>query len=114
MSLSSPSPFGDVVEPSIEQDARAFLGAALVEIGAGFGPYMRASAACVIAALGECDGMDRGILEARAADEMDLDNTNHARAAIRELSRRAIVEIRGNRVYLNPAASEAVVRELFR
>ena len=114
MLLSNPAQFGDVIAPSIEEDARGYLGAALVEIGAGFGPYMRSAASCAIAALGEADGMDRGILEARCADEMDLDDTHHPRAALRELSRRSIVEIRSGRVYLNPAVSEAVTRELFR
>ena len=114
MSLSSPSPFGDVVEPTIEQDARGYLGAALVEIGAGCGPYVKGAARIVISALGECDGITRGTLVFRCIDEMDLRESRPANVAIDELVRRSIVHFRGDRVFLNPAASEAVTRDLFR
>lgn len=114
MSLSSPSPFGDVVEPSIEQDARGYLAAALVSIGANFGPYIKGAARIAISALGECDGLTRGDLVFRCVDEMDLDDDLAPKMALAALEQRSVIEFRGPRVYLNPAAAEAVTRELFR
>lgn len=115
MSLSTPAPFGDVIAPSIEDDARGYLDAALVEIGACFGPYVKAAARCVISALGESDGLECWVLETRCVDELGLDSTRPAIAALHELERRSIVSSKpSGRVYLNPAVSEAVTRELFR
>ena len=116
MSLSSPAPFGDVIAPSIEEDARGFLGAALLSIRGDAGQLAHECASHAIAILGETDG----ILEVDLVDAV-FEASSKGRYPIRAakdsvdaLEIRNVVTRRRGRVFLNPALTEAIVRELFR
>lgn len=117
-SLSCPTPpsFGDLEEPTLEQDAAGALKLALHAIRRECGEPVRDCASYAIRALGENDGMTAKDLGDAIAFELDLDDCDAPVLfrAITELQRRSVIQLRGERLYLNPAVSEAVTREIHR
>ena len=117
MLLSSPAPFGDHAEPTFEEDAAGALRFALLRIKRESGHVIHDCAGRVIAALGQADGnMADADLERAVIFELELGpgELRFPGYAIDVLERLSVVSVKGDRVYLNPAVSEAVTRELFR
>lgn len=116
MSLSSPAPFGDLAEPTFEQDAAGALRNVLLAIRRERGQAVHDCASYAIAALGRTDGMSAKDLGDAIAFELDLDSPAGPNlfAAILELERRSVCHYRAGRLYLNPAAVAVVEREAHR
>lgn len=120
MSLSSPSPFGDVVEPTIEQDAAAAIRNALALIRRHRGNLVHDCAGHALAALRQNNGLAMCDLRGSIVEALDLDVSRFRDRfaidyAIADLELLEVVSIVvDERVFLNPAATEAVTRELFR
>lgn len=113
MSLSSPAPFGDHAEQSFEEDAAGKLRLVLFAIRSECGKPIHDCASHAIAALGRTDGLVLGDLLSTMIEETDAEAVQ-AMAAVAGLQSRHVIDQREGRVYLNPAVSEAVTREIFR
>lgn len=117
MPLSSPAPFGDAIEPTLEQDAAGALKRVLFAIKREQGERVFTCAGEAIAALGRNDGLTAKDLGDAIAFELDLDTAYDGPSlltAILELERRSVLHYRGDRLYLNPAVVALVEREVYR
>lgn len=116
MPLSSPAPVGDAVEPTIDQDAAVALKRVLYQLKRERGQAVHDCASYAIAALGQNDGLTSKDLGDAIAFELDLEESDGPIlvGAILELERRDVISYRGDRLYLNPAISDLVLREVSR
>lgn len=116
MSLSYPAPIGDAVEPTLEQDAAVVLKRVLYQLRREHGQSVHDCASYAIRALGENDGLTSKDLGDAIAFELDLeiDDAPVLQLAIEELVSHAVLHYRSDRLYLNPAVTEVVTREVFR
>lgn len=115
-SLSCPASFGDIEEPTIEQDAAVVLKHVLFRLAREHGSAVRDCASYAIRALGENDGLTSKDLGDAIAFELDLELVDAPllAMAIEELVSHAVLHYRNDRLYLNPAVTEVVTREVFR
>ena len=103
--------FGDVTEPTLADDAANFLKLTLDEIRRAHGDGCRLAASFMLASLGANDGLHRSDLEDAVAFDLDYRTAPELRRvalATDELIVRSIVEVRGGRVFLNPAAAAVI------
>ena len=114
--LSSPAPFGDVIEPSFEEDASRALGNALVGIRREFGATVHACASYAVSALAVTDGMTAKDLGDCVSFELALNPQQAPELvqAIVVLQRCQVIQYRSGRLYLNPALVEMAEREAHR
>lgn len=111
--LSSPAPFGDVIEPTFEENARGALGATLLAIRRDRGIGVADMAGEVLGVLSENDGMARKDLWEAVYESLEtrLLPRGPISCAIDELAKRGVLIESLGRYSLNPAVSALIGRD---
>lgn len=111
--LSHPPQFGDVIEPTIEQDAQAYLERALTLIRRECGIAMADMAREVLGVLAENDGMNRKDLWEAVYESLEIRLLPRGpiACAIDELATRSVLIEADGRYSLNPAVAALIGRE---
>lgn len=113
MILSSPAPFGDVIESTPIQDANAFLTETLRLVRVECAPSVALMAGEVLGILSDNDSMLRKDLEVAVAESLDVRMMHRGPIgrAIDELATRNVLIEADGRFSLNPAVAALIGRD---